>query len=103
MTYDEIRSLPRAEEVQEYDLGTHQIRLVKITQSNKAHLLDAALSTYTGEPCRICGKVISMDDMRDGAVFAGYSADNAARAVHAQCWQKSPSPDGTPNSDWVHR
>ena len=46
-----------------------------------------AVDVYTGEPCRICGKLLTYDDMLDGAVHAGYSKDNVARAAHRGCWE----------------
>ncbi len=49
----------------------------------------AALSMYADEPCRICGRPLTMDDLRDGAVFAGYNADNTSRAAHKQCWDNA--------------
>lgn len=44
-----------------------------------------------------------MDDLNNGAVYAGCSADNAALSAHKGCWQRSPSLDGTPNEDWAHK
>lgn len=49
-----------------------------------------ALSMYAGEPCRICGKIIWEQDINDGAVYAGYSADNHSRSAHKHCWENSP-------------
>lgn len=50
--------------------------------------INIALRMYTGEPCRICGEEITMDDIDNGAVFAGYNEDNAARSAHRECWEK---------------
>ncbi len=47
-----------------------------------------ALGMYVGEPCRICGVALTKQDVEDGAVFVGYSQDNAARAAHRECWNK---------------
>lgn len=59
-----------------------------ITDSALEPLVTMALHMYTGEPCRICGRILKMDDIRgDGVVFAGYSADNTSRAAHKRCWQ----------------
>ena len=41
-----------------------------------------ALAMYDGEPCRICGKPITI---AADAVFVGYSSDNKARAAHHDC------------------
>lgn len=48
-----------------------------------------ALMMYSGEPCRICERLLSADDIRDGAVFVGYSADNKSRAAHRTCFENA--------------
>lgn len=48
--------------------------------------LELALSAYCDEPCRICGVLLTMADIQDGAVFAGYSPDNKSRAAHKRCF-----------------
>lgn len=45
-----------------------------------------AIGMYANEPCRICGDLLTMDDVIDGAVFAGYSKNNTSRAAHKACW-----------------
>jgi len=50
-------------------------------------LVNLAMSMYAGEPCRICGKLLTMEDINDGAVFAGY--DNSSRSAHRLCWENS--------------
>lgn len=78
--------------------------LVEITNDNRKALSKLALSMYANEPCRICGELLTMDDLNAGAVFAGYSSDNRARSAHKACWQRSPgTKDGQPNADWVHQ
>lgn len=57
-------------------------------------LTGIALSMYVGEPCRICGCLLTVIDVRDGAVFAGYSKDNKSRAAHKLCWN---------NANEIHR
>ena len=52
-----------------------------------------ALSFYAGEPCRICGIDLTMDDLENGAVFAGSPDANPGlpydgRAAHKECWDK---------------
>lgn len=103
MTYKELQGLPHDHEVKTFDVGSHQLSLVEITPENKDALTRLAVSMYAGEPCRICGELITMDDMYNGAVYAGYSADNAARTAHKDCWQRSPGIDDKPNKDWVHQ
>lgn len=46
-----------------------------------------ALSMYANEPCRICGRNINTDELKD-IVFAGYSKRfTGSRAAHKRCWQ----------------
>ena len=103
MTYNELQSLPHDHEVKTFDVGNRQLSLVEITPENKDALVQVALSMYANEPCRICGGIVTMDDLRNGAVYAGYSVDDTARSAHKACWQRSPSIDGTPNEDWAHK
>ena len=49
---------------------------------------DLVLMQYTGEPCRICGVPLTLDDVLDHAVFIGYSADSKSRAAHRACWER---------------
>lgn len=49
-------------------------------------LLNMVLTTYVNEPCRICGRIITRDDIDSGAVFAGYSKDGGSRGAHKRCW-----------------
>lgn len=53
------------------------------TRKLAAHV---ALSMYANEPCRICRRLLTMDDLKDGAKFASYSVDGTARAAHRVCW-----------------
>ena len=53
-------------------------------------LVDMMLRVYTNEPCRICEQILTMEDIRAGAVFAGYSKkDGEARATHKRCWNNA--------------
>jgi hypothetical protein len=52
----------------------------------KIHAARMALAMYTNEPCRICGRMIGVDDLKD-LVFAGYSKRWPARAAHGRCWR----------------
>ena len=52
-------------------------------------LTGIALSMYVGEPCRICGCLLTVNDVKAGAVFAGYSKDNKSRAAHKLCWNNA--------------
>jgi len=65
---------------------------------------EIAIAMYANEPCRICGEILSLDDIRAGAVFAGYSSGNEARAAHKSCWEQYPSHDGkTPRAEWKYQ
>jgi hypothetical protein len=44
------------------------------------------LLMYSNEPCRICGRLLTVDDI-ETAVFTGYSEDNKERSAHERCWQ----------------
>lgn len=46
------------------------------------------LNMYANEPCRICGELITREQVND-IVFAGYSQDNSSRAAHGECWEKN--------------
>lgn len=49
-----------------------------------------ALIQYANEPCRICGQMITENDVIPGGpglIFVGYSDDNTSRAAHGRCWQ----------------
>jgi hypothetical protein len=45
-----------------------------------------ALAMYEGEPCRVCGEIIT-DASK--CVYAGYSLGNKARSAHKVCWDKN--------------
>ena len=55
-----------------------------------------AMAMYTNEPCRICGQLITADDVKT-AVFAGYSPDDKARSAHRECWDS-----GLPSHRWQY-
>ena len=51
--------------------------------------IDLAIIMYADEPCRICGQTLTLEDIKAGAVFAGYSADRASRSAHKHCWDNA--------------
>lgn len=51
---------------------------------------------YSDEPCRICGKLLSEDDLND-AVYAGYSQGDKSRAAHGECWRAN-----LPKDEWAY-
>lgn len=103
MTYSDIQGMPKEDDVTTVQIDNHQLSVVEVTPENYKYLAKVALSMYANEPCRICGSLLTMEDMENGAVFAGYSNGSAARAAHKACWERSPSSDGVPNKDWVHQ
>ena len=103
---DELKDynhLPRQEDVTTINMGPKDIHVVKVTDENASYLAQIALSMYANEPCRVCGKLLTMDDLRNGAVYATYSADSTSRAAHKDCWERSPIVDGVVPKDWVHQ
>lgn len=104
MNLSELQAMPKAEDVTTINIGSRQLHVTNVTDENRSYLLNIALSMYTNEPCRICGELLTMEDMRNGAVFAGYSSDNAARAAHGECWRRYPGDSaGTPRTEWRHQ
>lgn len=43
------------------------------------------LMAYVDEPCRICGVLLTPEDL-ETAVFAGYSKEGGSRSAHGDCW-----------------
>jgi hypothetical protein len=64
-------------------------------EDEDAALVNIALGMYANEPCRICGKLIEVSDLKD-AVFAGYSQDSTSRSAHKACWDKQ-----LPQAEWA--
>jgi len=56
--------------------------------------VDAVLSFYVGEPCRICGKPMQQVDISE-ARWVGYSVDNTSCIAHGTCWD-----DNIAKSKW---
>jgi hypothetical protein len=48
-----------------------------------------ALSMYAGEPCRICGHILTLEDVKAGAIWTGYSKDGKSRSAHKICWDNA--------------
>jgi hypothetical protein len=64
----------------------------KISRAAASHI---ALAMYSGEPCRVCGDLLTREVLSD-AVFAGYSDCSRSRAAHGECWR-----EGKPKSEWA--
>ena len=65
----------------------------------KSVVLEMVLAAYANEPCRICGDNITLEQIKSNVVvFAGYSADSAARSAHKNCWDTNKD-----QSTWKHQ
>ena len=51
--------------------------------------IDIALRIYTDEPCRICGIILTDEDIKAGAIWAGYDKDSKSRVAHKICWDNA--------------
>ena len=66
---------------------------------DRNHALFEIYLAYVDEPCRICGEMITMQQLVDNqVVFAGYSSNNEARSAHKECWDKN-----IPVSEWKYK
>ncbi|HMN10977.1 MAG TPA: hypothetical protein PKD55_01480 [Bellilinea sp.] len=52
-------------------------------------LVNLGLSQYVGEPCRICGRAMTMEELKWGAVYVGYSDNNDSRVAHKLCFSNA--------------
>lgn len=60
-------------------------------------LIEFVKSMYVNEPCRICGIILSEQDIDNNAVFAGCSKNCESRSAHKNCWDKN-----LPKSKWFY-
>ncbi len=70
-----------------WDIHHEKALMLELNDENRDAMAKIALSTYGYEPCRICGKILTNEDLQT-AVFAGHSQDNRSRAAHGECWQQ---------------
>jgi len=56
---------------------------------DETQFIDLALAMYADEPCRICGHTLTLEDIKAGAIWAGYSADGKSRSAHKHCWNNA--------------
>lgn len=62
---------------------------MKTYTATEKKLVECALACYVCEPCRICGKAITWNDLQeDKVVWAGYSSYGSARTAHQACWNQ---------------
>ena len=81
-----ILKLPKQEEVTEFDLGNATVKLVELTDENRATMAEIALSMYVGEKCKYClHEFTSTADLKArNAVYAGYHEHG--RVACKKCW-----------------
>ena len=56
---------------------------------DNTQFVDLALAMYSNEPCRICGRILTIEDIRAGAVWAGYDKESSSRVAHKACWDNA--------------
>jgi hypothetical protein len=79
------KKLPKQEEVQEFDLGNMKASLIELTDENRAHALEVALSMYIGETCIFCLRQFeTLEDVK-GSVWAPWEK---GRISHKPCWNE---------------
>ncbi len=61
-------------------------------QVDKKFAVSMMINMYINEPCRICGKIITKDDLNE-LIFTGYSECSKARAAHGSCWKNHGKDD----------
>jgi len=82
-----VLKLPKQEDVSQFDIGSHQVTVVTITDENRDTLAEFALSMYLGESCKYCGKKCeTLADLKD-TVYAGYHEHG--RLACGSCWQSN--------------
>jgi hypothetical protein len=70
---------------------------------DKNDAVEIAILMYANEPCRICGRNMTPEDVKT-AVFAGYSKNDEARTAHRECRNKLPPPEpGVPHPQWFYQ
>ena len=81
-----------------YDTGHYNLARHRLAALDGAAAAGVALAMYIGEPCRVCGLLLTRNAVygvdgtgKDGAVYAGQSKCNKARAAHTLCWVSRPS------------
>lgn len=62
------------------------MKLIKVTDENKKHLLEYALSMYVGELCKYCKEPLTIEDIKGGARWCPW---DKGRLAHDKCWRKS--------------
>lgn len=68
------------------------------TKMDKDDIFELALSMYANEPCRICGELITMQQLKShGVIFAGYSQNDKSRSAHKSCWDKRDT------TEWAYK
>lgn len=63
------------------------VDLTKATDEQRSAVADMALRMYANEPCRICRRMITVEEI-NGIVFTGYTEvdGKVSRSSHRDCW-----------------
>lgn len=84
---EEVNGLPESEDVSGIGAGGAHVAVVRLTPENRQAAFEMAISMYI-EPCRICGEMLTRQDLNT-AVWAGWGSRDdgkSARAAHKSCW-----------------
>lgn len=84
-------SLPRDEDVEEFEIGNKHVSVVRLTDENRPAMLEVVLSMYLGESCKYCLRIYeTLDDLKI-TVWAGYHEHG--RLACKDCWNAhNPEP-----------
>lgn len=78
--------LPKHKDVTDFDIGPNRVSLVRLTDENRANMVEFVLSQYD-YTCSICGEPIAEPD-RDTSVCAGW--DNGKMLIaHRACFAQT--------------
>ena len=72
-----------------YRYQTYVEVAIQETGKKGKKLIDLPVMMYANEPCRVCGEILTPEDILDDAVFVGYSKGNKSRSAHKKCWEKN--------------
>ncbi len=73
------------------------MKTVVIIPAGRNGIVELTQSKYANEPCRICGKLLTLEDVTNNIIFAGYSLNQETRAAHSECWEQN-----IPKEQWAY-
>lgn len=75
--------LPKQEDVTDIDLGNVHVSVVKLTDENRAGVLEVVMSMYLDDVCMYCLRNFTREELKT----AKWAHPNEhGRIVHAECW-----------------